>query len=120
MKRQRVNLTDVEKKFIFNNSSIMTIKEIADKLNRQHCTIRNFCISNNIAIKKGRNYLSSGEIDFIYENQGVLSVTEIARQLNRSVATIHNFCRTHNLIIKRGTDVDYIKENTEPDNPFYS
>ena len=55
MKRQRVNLTDVEKKFIQDNSSIMTIKEIADKLNRQHCTTRNFCISNNISIIKPNN-----------------------------------------------------------------
>ena len=62
MVKKRINLTEAEVKFILDNYNEMTISEVAESLGRQHCTIRNYCISHNIPIKKGRNYLTAEEI----------------------------------------------------------
>ncbi len=104
-------ITLSERQFIIDNADIYSVSEIAEALGRTHGTIRNYCIVNEIDVKKDRKYLSAKEIDYIYANKDNMTVADIARNLGRSPGTIYSYYRVNNLEGKKITDTDFIIEN---------
>ena len=94
-------LSEEEKDFIKKNAKNMTVKEIAEKLNRAEPTIRNYCRLNYIEYKKNINYLTKEEKEFIKNNINNMSHGKIAKKLNRDKGTILYYCRRNNIKIKR-------------------
>lgn len=91
------NYTQDELKFIYDNYSTMTAKELAEKLNKTVGSINN-AIRKLGLVKQLHNEWTNDEINFLNENYINMTSAEIAYYVNHSIDSINTMRDKLNLV----------------------
>lgn len=110
--------TEDEIQYIKDNAH-KGIMQLAKELNRNQCSVRNFCKKNGIEYFESRPYLSNEEKEYIEKNIKNKTMKQIAKDLGRAASAIRNY------LIRSGIDyktkkkvfsdeeINFIKNNSQ-------
>lgn len=107
-------LTKMEREFILNNCSELSINEIADKLGVKSQTVRTFCRRQKISAKKVLEFCTKEQIQYLLDNRGKKTTQELAKDVNKLTSTVRYIWNKYGLKSPSAfTDEDkkYILEN---------
>lgn len=95
--RNKIQLTDYQKKFIRDNLNKLTYEEIADEIGLESVFVaRRFCSENGL-VKKIKCVMSEGQKQFIRDNYKTMRELDIVKKFEIPRSAIQRFKRSEGL-----------------------